>query len=219
MCGRFNLRATPAQLQEFFDLFREPEVTSRYNIAPTQTTLVCRLNDNGERELVPLRWGVIPSWSKDIKIGASLINARGETVSEKPSFRSAFKKRRCLIPASGFYEWLREGKNKQPFHIHHKDDSPFAMAGLWETWNHGEHPIESFSIITTSANQLMRSIHDRMPVILEPELFAEWLDPKAEPEFLKSIVQPYEWNGFETLPVSAVVNNARNETPECVVPV
>lgn len=219
MCGRFNLRATSAELQIFFDLFREPDVTPRYNIAPTQSTPVCRLDEEGERELVPLRWGLIPSWSKDMKIGASLINARAETVSEKPSFRTPFKNRRCLVPASGFYEWLREGKLKQPYHIHQVDDSVFAMAGIWERWSRGEQPIESFSILTTSANQLMRTVHDRMPVIIAPELFSEWLAPDAEPEFLTSVIQPYEWTRFETVSVSTVVNNARNETPECIQPV
>jgi putative SOS response-associated peptidase YedK len=218
MCGRFNLRTSASQLKEFFELFREPAVTTRYNIAPTQTTVVCRRNDAGQRELVPLRWGLIPSWSKDIKIGVSLINARSESVAEKPSFRTAFRKRRCLVPASGFYEWLREGKNKQPYHIHRVDDGPFAMAGLAECWNRGDQPIESFSIVTTSANQLMRSIHDRMPVILDQKWFDAWLDPKGELEFLKALIQPQEWTGFEALPVSPVVNNARNETPECVQP-
>lgn len=218
MCGRFNLRATPAELQNFFDLFREPAVTPRYNIAPTQSTLVCRLDGDGERELVPLRWGLIPSWSKDMKIGASLINARAETVSEKPSFRTPFKKRRCLVPANGFFEWLREGKQKQPYHIHQADDSLFAMAGIWERWTHEEHPLESFSILTTSANQLMRTVHDRMPVIITPDLFSEWLAPDADPEFLSSVIQPYEWSQFDAVPVSTIVNNARNETPECVQP-
>lgn len=218
MCGRFNLRATPAELQQFFDMFREPDVTPRYNIAPTQTTLVCRLDEQGERELVPLRWGLIPSWSKDLRIGASLINARSETITEKPSFRTAFRKRRCLVPASGFYEWIREGKQKHPYHIHRQDDGLFAMAGVWETWRGAESPIESFSIITTSANALMRPLHDRMPVILPPELFEDWLATDAEPEFLTTLLQPYEWPEFETVPVSDVVNNARNETPECLQP-
>lgn len=216
MCGRYNLRVTPAELQEFFNLFREPDVSPRYNIAPTQTTLVCRLDDAGHRELLPLKWGLIPSWSQDLKSGAKMINARGETVVEKPAFRAAFKKRRCLVPANGFYEWLREGKTKTPFHIHRTNDEPFAMAGLWERWSQGDQPIESFSIITTSANRLMRSIHDRMPVILEPDLFEEWLNPETESEFLKSLLQPHEWDGFEAVPVSSVVNNARNETPECL---
>ncbi|SFJ42459.1 SOS response-associated peptidase [Planctomicrobium piriforme] len=216
MCGRFNLQATPVQLKEIFDLLRADDFPQRYNIARTQTVPIVRLDPESNRELVPMRWGLIPGWAKDIKIGASLINARGETVAEKPSFRTAFKRHRCLVPASGFYEWLREGKDMKPFYIHRTDDQPFAMAGLWERWNQSGEPIESFSIITTSANSLMSSIHDRMPVLVEPNLFEAWLDPKAEPEFLKGLVQPQEWNGFELVPVSTVVNNARNDTPECV---
>jgi putative SOS response-associated peptidase YedK len=216
MCGRFNLRVTPEQLQQFFDLLQPMEVSPRFNIAPTQTTVVCRQNQTGHRELVPLQWGLIPSWAKEARLGASLINARGETVAEKPSFRSAFRKRRCLIPMSGFYEWRREGKMKRPFHIHHADDSLFAVAGLWEAWDKADQPIESFSIITTSANSTMAPIHNRMPVVLEPELFDAWLDPRSEPEFLTALLQPSEWTGFETVEVSPVVNNARHESPDCL---
>lgn len=218
MCGRFNLRTEAKQLSKLFQAVICQELHPRFNIAPTQSTFVCRLNSSGMRELVLARWGLIPSWSKDLKIGASLINARAETVSEKPSYRTAFKRRRCLVPASGFYEWIREGKSKRPFHIHHVDDTPFAMAGIWESWHHGEQLIESFSIVTTEANKLMAPIHDRMPVILDSDLFGEWLDPNAEPEFLESVIQPHEWTGFEVVPVSTVVNNARNETPNCLLP-
>ncbi|WP_437191203.1 SOS response-associated peptidase [Planctomicrobium sp. SH527] len=217
MCGRFNLRTNAKQLSDMFQAIIGQEPHLRFNIAPTQNTFVCRLSNSGMRELLPLRWGLIPSWAKDLKIGASLINARAETISEKPSFRTAFKRRRCLVPASGFYEWIREGKSKHPFHIHHTDDTPFAMAGIWDSWHQNEQLIESFSIITTEANRLMAPIHNRMPVILEPNLFGEWLNPKAEPEFLQSLIQPHEWTGFETVAVSSVVNNARNETPDCLL--
>lgn len=218
MCGRFNLRADAIRLAAMFQATISVDPQMRFNIAPTQNTLVCRESEHGGREIVLMKWGLVPSWAKDAKIGASLINARAETVAEKPSFRTAFRRRRCLVPASGFYEWIRQGKSKKPFHIHRQDDAPFAFAGIWESWHHDNQLIESFSIITTEANKLMSPIHDRMPVVLEPDLFGEWLNPESEPELLESVIQPHEWTGFETVPVSTTVNNARNETPDCLLP-
>ncbi len=212
MCGRFNLRTTAAELTAMFQAAMNYEPPVRFNIAPTQATAVCVQNETGSREIVPMLWGLIPAWSKDKKIAASLINARAETVAEKPSFLTAFKRRRCLVPMSGFYEWLRSGKTKQPFHIHRHDDAPFAVAGIWESW----HDVNTFAVITTAANRVMSPIHDRMPVIIAPELYSEWLDNRATPEFLQSLIEPHEWSGIECVEVSNVVNNARNDVPECI---
>ena len=161
MCGRYNLTLSPNELQEFFDLFREPPWSPRYNIAPTQSVLAIRFDEEATpREPVLLRWGLIPSWAKDETIGSKLINARGETVAEKPSFRAAFKRRRCLIPATGFYEWQKQpGSTKQPYHITTADGRPFAFAGLWERWTKGPSPVETCTIITTAANDDLQAIH------------------------------------------------------------
>lgn len=218
MCGRYNLRVSPAELEALFGVNDAPDFPQRYNIAPTQDVPVLHLDEAGEKRLTSMRWGLIPFWSKDMKIGDKLINARGETVAEKPSFRAAFKRRRCLIPASGFYEWRREGKEKWPFHMHHIDDSPFAFAGLWETWQHDGSKINSFTIITTAANEFMSKIHDRMPVLIEPNQFPIWLDHDVDPDALQEFLQPVEWNNFEAVPISQTVNNARNETPDCLNP-
>jgi putative SOS response-associated peptidase YedK len=170
-------------------------------------------------ELVLLRWGLIPSWSKDAKIAYKFTNARAETVADKPSFRSAFKQRRCLIPASGFYEWKRDAKQKQPFFIRPRDEELFSFAGLWETWHDREGEIiESCAVITTEANELMRPIHDRMPVILDPESEAVWLDPHAATEDLRSLLVPFASERMEAYPVDLYVNNAKNQGPRCIEP-
>lgn len=212
MCGRYNLRATPQELQQFFHLFRADGLPAqpRYNIAPTQTVPIIRLL-NGQRESDAVRWGLVPSWSKELKSSAPLINARGDTVAEKPSFRTAFKRRRCLIPASGFYEWRREGKAKVPFHIHQTSDHLLAFAGLWETWDKAETPLTSCTIITTDANQLMSTIHDRMPVILKPDQWEIWLDPEVDPKALQEFIQPYAGKDLKMDEANPLVNNARNE--------
>jgi putative SOS response-associated peptidase YedK len=173
MCGRFTLRARLNAILEEFALEQALHYLERYNIAPTQDVLVL----NAERQLVWKRWGLIPSWAKDAKIGNSLINARADGVADKPSFRSAFKRGRCLVIADGFYEWRKDGKVKQPFFIHMKDDRPFAFAGLAEHWSKGEKPIDSCTIITTDPNSMMAPIHDRMPVILPKDAYDVWLDP------------------------------------------
>eukprot|EP00913_Durusdinium_trenchii_P019515 g18345.t1 len=164
----------------------------RYNIAPTQTAAIVRPADEG-REVAFARWGLIPSWAKDIKIGYRMINARGETVAEKPSFRAAFKRRRCLVPASGYYEWKKlSAKTKQPYHIHRDDDGLIAFAGLWERWDAGDAPLESFTIITTAAGGALADIHDRMPVMLPESEHALWLDPDVEPEALGELLHPHD---------------------------
>jgi putative SOS response-associated peptidase YedK len=178
MCGRYTLRVSPAELAEIFETLRTIEWSPRYNIAPTQTVVAVRQGEQG-RELARVRWGLIPSWAKDAKIGNNLINARADGVATKPSFRHAFKKKRCLIPVDGFYEWqvVPGQKTKQPFHIGLQDAPVFAFAGLWESWTDPEgKPVESSSIITTDANEAMAAVHNRMPVILDPKDYDEWLD-------------------------------------------
>jgi putative SOS response-associated peptidase YedK len=220
MCGRFNLRTPARDLVEIFQLLREPELTPRYNIAPTQP--VAAVRQVGKfRELSLLRWGLVPSWSKDPKAGPPLINARAETIATKPAFRSAFKRRRCLIPADGFYEWQKtEAKAKQPFHIRMKNEHPFAFAGLWEHWEGGDSSaIESCTIVTTTANDVLRSIHDRMPVILQEGDYDRWLDPKLEDvPTLERLLRPYPTDEMTAYPISTLVNSPRNESAECIEP-
>jgi len=195
----------------------------RFNIAPTQPVAVVRQDGSDrQRTLAMLRWGLIPSWAKDAAVGNRLINARGETVSEKPSFRSAFKQRRCLILADGYYEWQkpRDGGAKRPHFFHLVDDAPFAMAGLWERWQSPEGPVvETCTIITTGANELAGTIHDRMPVILRPEAHVTWLTVREQdPRVLSTLLMPYPAEFMAVFPVGTTVNNPRNETPECLLP-
>ncbi len=221
MCGRFTLRLTPTELAQFFRLVSEPAIAPRYNIAPTQAVAVVRQEGNA-RELVLMRWGLIPAWAKDGKSGASLINARAETVAEKPSFRSAFQKRRCLIPADGFFEWRKAGnKTKQPFFIGLRNDQPFAFAGLWERWKSPNGtPIESCTLITTTPNKRLAEIHDRMPVILPNTVWDVWLDSKIQNgASVQSLLVPYPASEMRTYRVSTLVNSPRNDVPACLQPV
>jgi putative SOS response-associated peptidase YedK len=220
MCGRFTLRTPPKDLVEVFQLLRTLEMTPRYNIAPTQPVAVVRQGAT-RRELSMLRWGLIPSWAKDTKIGATLINARADTLATKPSFRTALKRRRCLIPADGFYEWKKgEGKTKQPFFIRLKKEYPFAFAGLWEHWEGPDNSaIESCTIVTTDANDTLRPLHERMPVILREEDYDQWLDPKADDSTkLSELLKPYSSEEMTAFPISTLVNNARNESAQCIEP-
>lgn len=226
MCGRFTQRSNLHSLAEQFqfslpaDLVVEP----RYNIAPTQDVPIVRRPAAGApRQLALVHWGLIPSWAKDSSSGAKTINARGESVADKPSFRAAFKRRRCLVIADGFYEWKKTGTGKQPYFIHRADDKPFAFAGLWEHWSdnepNGVSPLESCTIITTEANHLMRPLHDRMPVILDAADYDAWLDPAlSDRERLESLLVPYAGEGFAATPVSTFVNNPRHEDSQCVAP-
>lgn len=222
MCGRFTLRTPAAQIAKYFNVSapQEWQLALRFNIAPTQQVAAIRQSEEKSRELVPLRWGLVPSWAKDLKIGNSLINARGESVAEKPSFRAAFKRRRCLIAADGYYEWKKlDAKTKQPYYIRREDEKPFAFAGLWERWDKDPEPIESCTIITTDANEVTRDIHDRMPVILSPDNFDIWLDSEFQGyDFLKSLLVPYAGNELTAYPVSRVVNSPKNDGPDCIVP-
>ncbi len=219
MCGRFNIRATPTELQEYFDLLREPDpYPIRYNVAPTQTILAIRQTDEG-RVALPHHWGLILSWSDPKKAGR-MINARGETVAEKPAYRSAFKKRRCLIPVSGFYEWEQiSSKQKQPWHITRQDRDPIAIASLFEVCERTDlGHTESCCLITTDPNEVMAQFHDRMPVILGRSDWDVWLDPDVPADALQSLIRPCpaEWITAER--VNPIVNNARNETPDCIKP-
>ena len=220
MCGRFVLMTPGRDLAERFGLEEIPDLEPRYNIAPTQVVVIIRVDrDTLQKRLARVKWGLIPFWAKETSIGNRLINARGESAAEKPAFRAAFKTRRCLVPADGFYEWeKRKGGQKQPYLVSNSDGSPFAFAGLWESWTGPEGEIiESCTILTTDANDLTRPIHDRMPVILKPEDYDLWLDPEVkEPELLKSLLRPYPSEEMVVEPVSPKVNKASYDAPDCV---
>jgi len=221
MCGRFTRTENMQHLAELLGLPIPPPLAPRYNIAPSQLVACVRTNpETTEREWVELQWGLVPSWAKEASIGHKLINARGETVAEKPSFRKAFTHRRCLVLADGFYEWKREGTTKQPYYIRMKDHRPFAFAGLWERWEKVDPAIESCSLITIGSNAVMEPIHHRMPVILATTQYAEWLDASLqETERLNRLLRPFPPEEMEAYPVSLMVNNPRNDHPECVVPI
>ncbi len=192
----------------------------RYNVAPSQDILVIRQSESGERTAAPLKWGLIPHWAKDPTIGNRMINARGETVAEKPSFRSAFKRRRCIIPASGFYEWGPSGAGKWPYYITAADGPLLSFAGLWERWRAPDgEPLESCTIITTNANESLARIHQRMPVCLPEASYADWLDPEATGETCLALLKPLPGSAFEIRPVAKAVNNPRNDSAELVEPV
>lgn len=221
MCGRFLL-ATPAdEIARAFGVIGAtvPEWRPRYNIAPTQDVLIVREPAAGGRELARVRWGLIPSWAKEESIGARTINARAETAATKPAFRSAFRSRRCVVPADGFYEWKRIN-GKQPMVIRRVDGRPLAMAGLWESWASPGGPLETCTVLTCDANPMMREIHDRMPVILEPEECAAWLDPgAADPAAVQGLLDPAPDGVLGAAAVSRLVNSPRNDSAECIRPV
>lgn len=212
MCGRYNLRTSATALAEIFRALDVPEIVPRFNISPTQRVLVIRQDDH--RRFAQIRWGLIPPWAKDAESGPPLINARAETVRDKPAFRRAFRNQRCLIPADGFYEWRKNGKAKQPYHITMLDEKPFAFAGLWDRWDHGDGPVDCCTIVTTMANDVLQPLHDRMPAILAPGDYDTWL--MGEPDTAAGLLRPYPATLMTAYPVSATVNNARNETPECI---
>ena len=221
MCGRF-VQASPSRAYaELFGLAdTELDLPPRYNVAPSQAVLAARMEPTHKTRLVPLRWGLVPGWSKGPDARYSMINARAETVHEKPAYRSAFKYRRCLIPSEGFYEWRSEGGRKQPWLIHRRDRRPFAMAGLWEHWQDpAGNELESCSIIVTQANAAVAPLHERMPVILDPEHWSAWLDPANQrPQELLPLLQPYAGAPMRSYPVSTRVNRPANEGPELIEP-
>jgi len=216
MCGRFTLHMPWSELVKLYRVHDRPNLKPRYNIAPTQDILAIRLDQDGQQEAVQLRWGLIPFWAKDDKISYSTINARAETVARKPAFRDAFKKRRCLIAADGYYEWKKlEDGTKQPYRITLKPEQPFSFAGLWEHWEKDNKVIESCTIIVTDANELTKDIHGRMPVILDPADYESWLGGSADVDLLK----PYPSASMRRYPVSKAVGNVRNTGPELIEPV
>ncbi|MGJ3244026.1 MAG: SOS response-associated peptidase [Opitutales bacterium] len=224
MCGRFTLHISPRVLSEHFLLEKVPPIEARYNIAPTQGILSIREDrDKGRRTAVPVTWGLVPSWARDVGIGNKLINARAETAREKPAFRSAYRHRRCLIPASGFYEWRKEPTGRQPFWIHPKAaDRPLAMAGLWEHWSSPDgSEIESATILTTEANGFMAGIHHRMPVFLQPADYATWLEPETrlDVETYARLTAPAPENLLTAHPVARSVGSPRNDDPSLIEPV
>ena len=224
MCGRFTAKLTWQQLHDLYEIaVPEPrqddlDLKPRYNIAPSQTVPVLRLNPAGRRELALLRWGLIPSWSKDPKIAYRTINARAETIATAPAFRAAFKKRRCLVPASGFYEWKKLDDGKQPYYIGMRDSAPFAFAGLWERWDKGESPIETFTIITGEPNSLLADIHNRMPAILDPNDYDAWLSA-ADTAIPQALLQPFPAQLMTAHPVSKRVNTPKNDDAALIEPV
>ncbi|MDW7738802.1 MAG: SOS response-associated peptidase [Bacillota bacterium] len=221
MCGRFALATEKHILDLLYELEARSdlELQPRYNIAPTQETLALRLSPNdNKRELVSLKWGLVPFWADDKSIGSRMINARSETVAEKPSFRDAFRKRRLLVPASGFYEWKKEDGGKQPYFITQKDKHPFSFAGLWERWDKGDSPLETFTILTTEPNSLLAELHNRMPVIIPEKDYARWLDPSAGVETLQQLLIPYPAEELSAYPVSRLVNSPANDSSELINP-
>ena len=219
MCGRYTL-SDPGDLLLELDVVSHLPIEPRYNIAPTQAVLAIRGQDADPRpQAVQLRWGLVPYWAKDPSIGNRMINARSETAAEKPSFKQALKKRRCLIPTDGFYEWVKVGKAKQPYHIHLPQRRPFVFAGLWERWTRGPEPLETCTILTTAANDDVRPVHDRMPVILEGEARLAWLDPELQDsELLTSMLGPLPAGRLQLTAVSTLVNNPRNDSAACLEP-
>ena len=223
MCGRFVQFSSLRTLERHFqlDLFGA-ELTASYNIAPTQEIFAVT-HDNGRR-LGKFHWGLVPSWSKDLSGASRLINARAETVAQKPSFRAAFKKRRCLILSDGFYEWKGEKGNKQPYFLYLPDKKPFAFAGLWEAWKPGDAgeeqpPYYSCTIITREASTSVRDIHHRMPVILQPQAYDPWLDPKNQQgDDLQNILDHQHIRKLSHFPVSKMVNRVQNNSPELIRP-
>jgi len=218
MCGRFVIELTPDLATRFFGLDEVPDLPPRYNIAPTQSVPVIREASDGSRRLSMMRWGLVPSWAKDI--GDGLINARSETINEKPSFRQAFRQRRCIVVASGFYEWSRVEGKKVPHYVKMIDVGPMPFAGIWEAWCSPDGQVmESCAILTTSANAAVAPIHDRMPVILHPDELGLWLDRQVlDAERLTTLFAPYPAGKLEAYQVSMLVNNVAHDGPECIAP-
>jgi len=218
MCGRYGLTIAQDELALALEIERISfDWAPRFNIAPTQAAPILRVQ-GGSRELALLRWGLVPFWADDRKIGNRMINARSETVATKPAFRAAFRSRRCLVPLSGFYEWARRPDGKYPFWIHPAEGSVITVAGLWESWSKGDSgdPLLTFTILTTRSNELINPLHDRMPVVISAEDRSRWLDPEAKPEALDGLFEPRPGVEFDLYEVSRLVNSPANDTPECL---
>lgn len=218
MCGRFTLRSSMTDVAKAFGVAADSSALPLFNIAPTQTVMAVRATAAGTREICSLRWGLVPAWADDLAIGNRMINARAETVAAKPAYRQAFKSRRCLIVADGFYEWQKTRRQKQPYYIRLKDARPFGFAGVWEKWSKGETPVESCSVITTTANELMAPIHDRMPVIISPDDYEPWLSAETKPVELQSLLRAYPAAQMTAYPVSTRVNSPAYTGADCIEP-
>ena len=218
MCGRFTISVEPGELAEVLGVKSIPDVRKRYNVAPTQTILAARVNDAGKREAALFHWGLIPSWSEDPKIQYHTINAKSETAAHKPAFRSAFKRRRCIIPADGFFEWAKVGKEKRPHWFHRKDGKPFIFAGLWERWQPASgDAVESCTIMTTEANEVVKPFHDRMPVILDAKAVDVWMKPgDMTEEIAAKILVPAPKTFLVEFEVSTIVNSPKSDKPVCI---
>lgn len=219
MCGRYLITSAPEAIRALFRYAEEPDFPPRYNIAPTQPVPVVR-QDNGARSFALMRWGLIPAWVKDTNAFSLLINARGETLNEKPAFRNAMRRRRCLFPADGFYEWKAEAGRKRPFCIRPRDARPVAFAGLWETWTgpNGEE-IDTACIVTTAANRLLTPLHDRMPVVIAPEAFDLWLDcTRVDALTATALIAPAPEDLFEAYEISTAVNRTANNSATVIAP-
>jgi putative SOS response-associated peptidase YedK len=225
VCGRYKQTTKAAELAALFGAVVDAAFVEeqdrldrpRFNAAPTQRLPIVRVGD-GRRLLRPARWGLLPAWARDEKTGSNLLNARSETAFEKPAFRDSLQKRRCLVPVDGFYEWKTDGKSKQPYLFSFANDRPFTLAGLWSTWNGPAGVVESFAILTTTANELLRPLHDRMPVILEEKQYDEWLDPARHAVALDAWCAPREWPGLSLRPVSRRLGNVRHDDAALLVP-
>jgi len=219
MCGRYVIKSPPEVLRALFGYLEQPNFPARYNVAPTQPVPVVRMWE-GRRQFALVRWGLIPAWVKDPRTFSLLINARGESAAEKPAFRNAMKRRRCLFPADGFYEWRRDGATKRPHFIHAKDGTPLAFAGLWETWiGPGGEEMETAAIVTTTANTTLAPIHDRMPVVVPPDAFDTWLDPNADATMAAALIAPANDDLLEAYEISSAVNRTANDSPDLIAPV
>ena len=219
MCGRFYLDAPDELVLSYFGLDEGIHLQPRYNIAPSQDVAIVRAAAQA-RELAYLRWGLVPAWSREEKTRYSMINARADTIADKPSYREPFRKRRCLVPASGFYEWRKMSHGKQPYRIGRTDNGIMALAGLWEHWEGEGKSVDSCSIIVTEANDCIRPVHDRMPVILDPDQFDAWLNPdNGDAETLKAMLQPYPGEAMSYWPVDTMVNSPANDDPRNIQPV
>lgn len=218
MCGRYTLSTPGERLAEVFDVPERLELEPRFNIAPTQTApVIVAAEEKAKRTLRELRWGLIPFWAEEPSIGNRMINARAETVDEKPAYRDSFAARRCLVPADGFYEWRRSGRHKQPHFFSRGDGEPFAIAGIWARWSRGAEPIESYALITTEANATVAPIHDRMPVVLGEADWSLWLDHgTVDVALLKKMLRPAAADLLTEYPVSTYVNSPANDSSRCV---
>jgi putative SOS response-associated peptidase YedK len=217
MCGRYSLTQTPDEWTVIYPEGEKPPLSARYNVAPSQYMPVIPMSD--PQHVYLYRWGLIPHWAKDLKIGYRMINARSETVLAKPAFRGSMRKMRCLVPADGFYEWKRTEGGKQPYRIRLKEQAVFHFAGLYANWHSPEgKSIWSYTILTTEPNELMVDIHDRMPVILSEEDKIRWLDPREKPEELLDLYRPFPAERMDAYPVSPAVGNVRNDGPELIQP-